>query len=62
VTNFNDMAIEGVNYFQSLFKVDNQATIVEVIRLSNSFPSFHNPSFDEEVGKEELHMILQRKG
>jgi hypothetical protein len=61
-TNFKDMAFEGVNHFSSLFKEDTHATIEEVIRLSNSFPSFineeDNQALIKEVGKEELYQTL----
>jgi hypothetical protein len=57
-TSFSEMAIEGVNYFQSLFKEESRETIVVVIRLANLFPSFVNPKDNQElmveVGKEEL--------
>jgi hypothetical protein len=62
-TNFNDMAVEGVNYFESIFKVERQATIAKVLRLSNISQVCQsmedNQALMEEVGKEELHLILQ---
>jgi hypothetical protein len=62
-TNFKDIGDGGVNYFFTLFKEDSWATIVEVIRLSNSFPSFVNNADNlelmKEVGKYKLLQILQ---
>jgi hypothetical protein len=37
---FQIIATKGVNYFSTLFKEDSCATIVEVLKMSNSFPSF----------------------
>jgi hypothetical protein len=45
------MAFEGVNHFSSLFKEDTHATIAEVIRLSNSFPSFVNEEDNQGLDK-----------
>jgi hypothetical protein len=59
---FQGYGNKGVNYFTSLFKEDSRATIANILRLSNYFPSFVNAEDNqvlmEVVGKEELHMIL----
>jgi hypothetical protein len=53
------MGFEGMNHFSSLFMEDTHATISEVIRSSNSFPSFineeDNQALIKEVGEEELY-------
>lgn len=49
--------------FSNLFKDDSQDTIVEVVRLSNSFPDFvnheDNVGFMKEVRREELQQTIQ---
>jgi hypothetical protein len=42
-TKLQGYSSKGVNYFSTLFKEDSRATIAEVLKLSNSFPSFVNP-------------------
>jgi hypothetical protein len=39
-TSFEGMSLLGKNYFQNLFKVDNQATIEEVVKVAQFFPRF----------------------
>jgi hypothetical protein len=61
-TNFKDIAMKESITSQPFSKRTLRATIVEVIRLSNSFPSFvnheDNQELMKEVGKEELQQIL----
>lgn len=62
-TNFNEIVIEGVKYFESIYKTKRQDIIVEFLRFFNTFPrifnSYDNQALMEEMGKEELHLILQ---
>jgi hypothetical protein len=57
------LGVEGVNCFSNLFKEEFRATIIEVVRLSNSFPSFVNNEEKlepmKDVGKDELFQTLQ---
>jgi len=57
------MAVEGVKYFQFLFKAKTRGTIAKMIRLSNSFLRFvnlkDNQALMTKVGKEEFLLILQ---
>jgi len=37
---FEELASLGINYFKNLFKAPEEASIVEVIRVSQFFPRF----------------------
>jgi hypothetical protein len=62
-TNFIEIVIEGVKYFQSLFIANSRETIAIVIKLSSYFLDFVNPEDNQdlmvEVGKEQLLRTLQ---
>jgi hypothetical protein len=38
--NFNDMFVEGVNYFESIFKAKRRTTIAKILIFPNMFPRF----------------------
>jgi len=62
VTSFEDLSKLGKRQFQSIFKEDNQTTIVDVVRMVGFFPRFvneeDNQSLMEEVFDEELKEVL----
>jgi hypothetical protein len=52
----------GKNYFQNLFKAENRASIEEVVKVAQYFPSFveeeENRFLMEEVTEKELLEVL----
>jgi hypothetical protein len=62
VSSFEGMACIGKEYFQSLFKVDQRVSMVDIVRMALFFPRFvgedENISLIEEVTEEELKEVL----
>jgi hypothetical protein len=61
-TSFEGMSLQGKNYFQNLFKADNQATIEEVVKVAQFFPRFveeeENSFLMKEITEKELLEVL----
>ena len=63
VFSFEVLSALGVKHFKSLFRAPMEASIVEVIRVAQFFPSYiddeGNGSIMEPVSKEEVEDILK---
>jgi hypothetical protein len=62
ISSFEGMGRIGKEYFQSLFKVDQRVSMVDIVRMDLFFPRFvgedENKSLIEEVTEEELKEVL----
>lgn len=61
-SSFEDLASMGTHYFWFLFKVPNQATIAEIVKLALFFPNISGPEDNdklmEPVSIEELKKVI----
>jgi hypothetical protein len=62
VSSFDGMARIGKEYFHSLFKADQRASMADIVRMALYFPRFvgedENKSLFEEVTEDELKEVL----